>query len=149
MFVVDQSNAYHGGGLRGRLESVPRPVRLAALVPLVLAMALLLLRPASPGDVIRSDLQRAASETSREIWPVPSPAILAAVQRDFQGLDVSVEAIRSTQIAVTLHGLDRQTCIDAVSKVQRIEGPAVVTLDGYGSPDRCRDRNDMSWRIMP
>lgn len=127
----------------------PRPVWLLAILAIAVLAIVLALRPAPPGDAIKSELGKAASEMSGEVWPVPTPAVLTAMRRDFHGRDVSVEAIRSKQIAVTLRGLDRQTCLGAATKARRIDGPAVVTLEGYGSPEECRDRNDMTWRIMP
>lgn len=104
----------------------------------------------SPGDAIRSELRAAASEMTAQILPDPNAAVIAAMRRDFHGQQVSIEAMGPrAQVAVTIHGLDRQACLDAETKVRRIEGAAVVTLEGYRRAEDCVGRNDMTWRIMP
>jgi hypothetical protein len=104
----------------------------------------------SPGDEIRSELKSAASEMTAQILPDPNAAVLAAMRRDFHGQPVNIEAMGPrAQVAVTILGLDRQACLDAEMKTRRIEGPAVVTLEGYRLAEDCLGRNDMTWRIMP
>jgi len=72
------------------------------------------------------------------------------MRRDFSEQDVTIATTPAASvIAVTLHGLDRAACAEAVSTLRRIDGPVVVRLQGYGAPESCSGRNDMTWWIMP
>lgn len=104
----------------------------------------------SPGQVIRGDLRSAAAD-ARALAFTASPAeVQEAIVPDFPGYDATVDA-RSfpTSIAVTLHALDRKSCLGARAAARRIEGSVVVELLGYASPADCQQRNDLTWRIMP
>jgi hypothetical protein len=82
----------------------------------------------------------------------PGPAVLAAMRRDFFGQDVSIATSpASSTITVILHGIDRETCVEAATKARRIEvdGPVVVMLQGYRAPEDCGSLNTMTWWIMP
>ena len=106
--------------------------------------------PESSADAMRSELKAAAAEMRTQLVLEPSPAVLAAMRRDFSGQDVSIaKTPASSIIAVTLHGVDRGACVEAAAKVRRIDGPVVVMLQGYGAPEDCGSRNDMTWWIMP
>jgi hypothetical protein len=107
-----------------------------------------------PGDAIRRELKAAAAEIAAEtrirLVLGPSPAALAAMRRHFSGQEVSIAmSSASSIIAVTLHGVDHKACVDAAAKVRRIDGSVVVILQGYGAPEDCDIRNDMTWWIMP
>lgn len=104
----------------------------------------------TPGDAIRSELEAAAAEMGAQLVPQASPAVLAAMRRDFSGQDVSITAsATSSIIVVTLHGLDREACVKAAATARRIVGPVVVVLPGFAAPEDCGGRNDMTWWIMP
>jgi hypothetical protein len=104
----------------------------------------------SPSDIIRIELEAAAAEMRAPIRREPSPAVLAAMRRDFSEQDVSIAKIpASATVAVTLHGIDHETCVAAAAKLRRINGSAVVMLQGYPAPEDCGRRNDMTWWIMP
>jgi hypothetical protein len=129
------------------------PSTLCALVWIAAGLfmgyrSLILLR--SPTDAIRSELEAAAAEMGTQLVPAPTPALLAAMRRDFSEQDVTIATTPAASvIAVTLHGLDRAACAEAVSTLRRIDGPVVVRLQGYGADESCGDRNDMTWWIMP
>jgi hypothetical protein len=125
---------------------------LACLGAAVLAGYRLFVLLEPPGDAIRRALEAAAAETHAQLMLEPSPAVLAAMRRHFSGQDVSIAttpAMPTPIIAVTLHGLDRAACVEAAAKARRIDGPVVVTLQGYGAPKDCGSRNEMTWLIMP
>jgi hypothetical protein len=132
---------------------VPLTIYALALVgALLLAGHWLSILLESPGDTIRSELEAAAAEMGAQLVLKPGPGVLAAMRRDFSGQDVSIATIpTSSTIAVTLYGVDRETCVEAATKARRIEvdGPVVVMLQGYGAPEECRGRNTMTWWIMP
>lgn len=100
-------------GVGGRRRRVPRTLWVLACFGAALLAGyqlFVLLQP--PGDAIGSELEAAAAEMRTEMVPKPSPAVLAAMRRDFSGQDVSIATTpRSPVVAVTLHGLDRETCL--------------------------------------
>lgn len=103
-----------------------------------------------PGDAIRRELEAAADEMRNQLVPEPSPAVLAAMRRDFAGREVSIATIpASSIIAVTLYGLDHEACVDALVKARRIDGPVVVMLQGHRTVGDCGSRNEMTWWVMP
>jgi hypothetical protein len=102
------------------------------------------------GNAIRRELKAAAAEMQTQLTLQPSPKVLAAMRRDFAERDVRIATSASSSIvAVTLQGLDRETCVEATTKARRIDGLVVVVLRGYGGPDDCGGRNEMPWWIMP
>lgn len=137
-------------GLGGR-RRVPLAVWVLACIGAALLTAyrlFILLEP--PGVAIRGELRAAASEMRTQLVLEPGPRVVAAMRRDFAGRDVSIATSPASSIlVVTLHDLDRGTCVDAVAKARRIDGQVVVLLQGYGSPEDCGSRNEMTWRIMP
>ena len=145
----DQRNTDADRNPRRRRRTFRSPWLLAGFGALLLTGFPLFGFLASPGEVIRLELEAAAAEMSWQLVPTPSKAVLAAMRRDFHGREVSIAIASASTIAVTLAGLARDECIDAWAKTRRIEGPAVVVLEGYGSAQDCRSRNDMTWWIMP
>jgi hypothetical protein len=104
----------------------------------------------SPADAIRSELEAAAAEMRTQLVPEPTPAVLAAMRRDFSERDVTIATTpASSVIAVTLHSVDREACVRAAATLRRIDGSVVVRLQGYGAPEDCGSRNGMTWWIMP
>jgi hypothetical protein len=104
----------------------------------------------SPADGIRSELEAAAAEMRTQLVPEPTLAVLAAMRQDFSEQDVTIATTpASSVIVVTLHGVDREACVEAAGKLRRIDGPVVVLLQGYGASEDCGSRNDMTWWIMP
>jgi len=103
-----------------------------------------------PGDAIRHELEAAAGEMRNQLVPEPSPGVLAAMRRDFAKREVSVATMPASSIvAITLHGLDRNTCVDALNKARRIDGAVVVRLQSYDTVGDCGNRNNMTWWVMP
>lgn len=104
----------------------------------------------SPGETIRSDLRNAAAD-ARALPVLATPAeVQEAIAPNFSGYDATVDARGfPSSVAVTLHGLDRASCLDARTAARRLEGRVVVELAGYGSAADCGRNNDMTWRIMP
>jgi hypothetical protein len=107
-----------------------------------------------PGDAIRRELKAAAADVAAEmrirLVLGPSPSALAAMRRHFSGQDVSIATSPAASIiAVTLHGVDHKACIEAAAKARRMDGSVVVMLQGYGAPEDCGSRNEMTWWIMP
>ena len=146
----DQVNTDAAQG-RGRRRRVPAAVWvLASLGAALLAGYQLFILLEPPGNAIRGELKAAAAETRTQLVLEPRPAVLAAMRRDFPGRDVSIATSEASSIiAVTLHGLDREACVDAAAKARWIDRPAVVMLQGYGAPEECGGLNDMTWWIFP
>jgi hypothetical protein len=104
----------------------------------------------SPGQAIRTELVAAAADMTSAPANLPPEELKRDVKRHFLGQVVTIDpAGFPAQVAVTIHGLDRDACIDAASVARRIEGLAVIALEGYRSADDCGERNDMRWQILP
>jgi hypothetical protein len=104
----------------------------------------------SPGQTIRSELAAAAADMKSAPANLRPDELRRDVRRHFLGHAVTVDPSGfPARVAVTIHGLDRSACLDAASVARRIEGLAVIELQGYGSPDQCGGRNDMQWQILP
>jgi len=139
---------------RGALERrfpphVSTAVWLAALVAVaVIAGYTLTLSLQSPGTTIRHELTQAAGEMH---WPGAEPrqSDLSAILGHFADHRATLDTAFWPDAIVTLHGLDRATCIDAKTVAGRIEGLVVVELDRHTAAAECRATNDMSSRIMP
>ena len=147
----DQRNSAVARGLRAPRGHVPRLVwALACIGAVLLAGYQLFILLEAPGDAIRGEFEGAAAEMRSQVVLGASPAVLAAMRRHFAGQDVTITTLRASSIiTVTLHGLDREACVEAASKARRIDGPVVVMLQGYGAPEDCSSRNKMTWWIMP
>ncbi len=133
------------------MARLPGAVRLLAAVGLVLAAShQLSLALESPAQRITRQLTAAAAAVGALPWNHSSERVHSAVGWNFSGRAVRVDATRfPADVAVTLPGLDRNTCVEASARARRIEGPVVVALEGYGSAQDCRDDNTMIWHIMP
>lgn len=104
----------------------------------------------SPGQTLRGELAAAAATVRASPASGSADELRRAVQRHFRDQAVRVDPTGfPAHVAVTLYGLDRDTCLDAEATARRIEGLVVVDLQGYRSAADCRDENDMTWRIMP
>ena len=132
-----------------------RPRRLSRTMWAVLALGLVLmlagtLIPAlmSPGRAIRGELKSAAADL-RQSRARPDDAALRRLRRHFPRHAATIDARAWPQIAVTLHGLPRDTCRAASATARRIEGLVVVELERYRSAEECGAINDMTWRFMP
>jgi hypothetical protein len=142
-------------GPGGLLRETARQMLRTGLLAVVLAFALttlyqFYLASQQPGRVIRRELAAAAAEFGGQLVPNPSDAVRLAIRGHFREPAVDVEVGRlSANVAVTIRGLGQQACENAALEARRIDGPVVVTLAAYGSPADCRERNDMTWWIMP
>lgn len=133
------------------MARLPRAVWLLGTVGLVLAASYQLSSALeSPAQRIKRELTAAAAEVGALPWNRSSEQVQLAVGWYFSSRAVRVDATRfPSEVAVTLPGLDRNTCVEASARARRIEGLVVVALEGYGSAQNCRDDNNMTWRIMP
>jgi hypothetical protein len=104
----------------------------------------------SPGQTIRNELTAAAADMKAAPANLPPEELRRSVKRHFLGETVTVDpAGFPARVAVTLHGLDRGACVDAAKVARRIEGLAVIELQGYRSTQECGEHNDMRWQILP
>jgi hypothetical protein len=131
----------------------PRRVSRTMWATLALGLALVLggtLIPAltSPGRAIRGELESAAADLDQS-YARPDDEALRRLRRHFPHRAASVDARAWPQVAVTLHGLPRDTCRAATGSARRIEGLVVIELERYRSADECGAANDMTWRFMP
>ncbi|HWI29278.1 MAG TPA: hypothetical protein VN668_20050 [Stellaceae bacterium] len=130
---------------------------LSRRVKLIAAAAMLLFASAQiwqtlqpPAQTIKGQLSAAAAETAALPWSMPRDQVERAVARDFPGQAVRIDAARfPVEIAVSISGLDRDTCLAARQLASRLEGSVVVALDGYMQAGECRAANAMTWHIMP
>jgi hypothetical protein len=100
------------------------------------------------GGMIRGEL-KAAADDLQEARAKPDSASLRRLRGDFPHHAVTVDARAWPEVAVTLHGLPRDTCRAVASTARRIEGLVVVALQRYRSADECGASNNMTWRFMP
>lgn len=130
------------------LNRVPRGLRALALAGVLVAAGYQgSLALQSPAQLIRGELQAAAAETAALPWSRSPAQVRAAVARHFPGRDVSIDATKfPALVAVTLDGVDRDTCQEAQRLARRIEGSVVIALERTAP---CGDNNAMIWRIMP
>jgi hypothetical protein len=138
-------------GLPAFLNRVPRKLRLLASAgALLLAAQQFALALQTPGELIRDQLGAAGASVRELSWAESPERVQQAVGGHFRGRTVSVNPAQfPAQVAVTLRGLDRATCLDAQAAARRAEGLVVIALEGYGAADDCSDSNDMTWRLMP
>ncbi len=133
------------------LARLARRAGIAALLVLVfLGANELRLATQSSGAALRGDLVAAAQVVhALPMTATPERARLA-VERALAGRSASVDAMGfPVVVAVTLHGLDRPSCIEAVSEARRIDGLTVIELRDEGYPAACGELNDMTWRLLP
>lgn len=104
----------------------------------------------SPGPGVRSELAAAAAAAGRLPVSATHDGIRQELLIPFSDHVATVDpAGFPVSVVVTLHGLDRTTCLDAIATARRLEGEVVVELLDYAAPADCRDDNDMTWRFMP
>jgi len=131
------------------LHRVKRPVwALLGLAAIVIGGAQLHVATQSPGEAIRAALVAAADEMLVPPTAQPSRNALQAVERHF-GAEATIGAELWPLVAVTLHDIDRTTCVDAAIAARRIERLVVVQLEKFGTAAECGLANDMTWWIMP
>ena len=132
-----------------RLRRVPRSIlALLGLVAVIVGGQQVSVAMQSPGETIRAALVAAAADMRAPETAQPSRDMLQAVGRHFDA-QASIGAALWPHVTVTLHNVDRNTCVDAAAAARRIEGLVVVELEKYGSVADCRASNDMTWWIMP
>jgi hypothetical protein len=132
-----------------RVRRVPRQIwALLGLAAIVIGGQQIHLAMQSPGEVIREALMGAADEMLVPATAQPSRNALQAVAGHF-GAGATVAAEFWPHVTVTLHDLDRATCVDAAAAARRIERLVVVQLEKYGTAAECGANNDMTWWIMP
>jgi hypothetical protein len=104
----------------------------------------------SPGQAIRNELAAAAADMTSAPPNLTPEELQRNVKRHFLGHAVTIDPVGfPARVAVTIRGLDRSVCVDAARTARRIEGLAVIELQGYSSADDCGERNDMRWQILP
>jgi hypothetical protein len=136
-----------------KMPHTRRRVSRTMWAALVLGLALVLggtLLPAlmAPGRAIRGELKSAAADL-QDTRATPDDAALSRLRHHFPHHAATVDARTWPQVAVTLHGVPRDTCRAAAGSARRIEGLVVVELQRYRSADECGATNDMTWRFMP
>jgi len=132
-----------------RLRRVPRSIlALLGLTAVVVGGQQLNSAMQSPGEAIRAALAAAAADMRAPETAQPSRDMLQAVGRHFDA-QASIGAELWPHVTITLHNVDRSTCIDATAAARRIEGLVVVELESYRSAADCHASNDMTWWIMP
>jgi hypothetical protein len=121
---------------------------LVAAAGLVAVLAVLA-GAVAPDAALRSDLAAAAAAL-RVLPQSASPDdVASALRAAFHGRSVTVDvASFPVAVEVTVHAVDRQSCV-AAAAVRRLEGKVAVELAGYGAPADCGDDNAMTWRLMP
>jgi hypothetical protein len=136
---------------RRALAHVPQAMASLMLTALAAAAAYqLAIGTQSPGQEIRSELSAAAVAVGAMAANAPAEKISQTVERYFHGRKVAVDTTKfPTAVAVTVDDLDRPACLAARADARRIARLVVVELEGYGAPGDCRDRNAMTWRILP
>jgi len=130
---------------------VPPRLRLVVAAALLLVAAYEVSQALqTPAQSIRGALTAAGDEAAALPWNRSPEQVQSAIGRHFGSRDFRVlPAGFPAQVAVTLAGLDRETCLEARTLARRIEGDVVITLDGYGSANDCQATNAMTWHIMP
>jgi hypothetical protein len=132
-------------GWTQRLPRVAQMLALAVLAVITYQQLSLVLQ--SPAQAIRRELLSAADQTAALSWSRSATEVQQAVTQRFDGRAVQVDAARfPAQVAVTVQGVDRITCLEARMLARRIEGPVVIALDGFRSAADCSDANAMSGR---
>ena len=104
----------------------------------------------SRGPVIRVALITAAAKTKSLPATQASDSVRDAIAVYFRNFDADIDASRfPAEVDVALHNLDGVTCLEARDEARRIEGLAVVELEGFGTAAACGYRNTMTWRLLP
>jgi hypothetical protein len=102
------------------------------------------------GTALRHELQGAAAVLQTQLTLQPTPVLRQEIREHFPEGDAEIDTQHLWPIvAVSLHGLSRGDCLDALHHARRVNGAVVIALQGYGSAVDCRDQNDMTWWLMP
>jgi hypothetical protein len=102
------------------------------------------------GAALRHELKAAAAVLQAPFTLQSTPALQQAIRRHFPERDAAVDTHHLWPVvAVTLHGLSRDDCLEALRDARRIDGAVVIALQGYGAGADCRAENDMTWWLMP
>ncbi len=102
------------------------------------------------GEALRHELKGAAAALHTRLVLQPTPALRQAIRRHFRESEVAVDTTRLwPTVAVSLRGVTRADCLDALHEARRIDGAVVIALQGYGSTADCQEQNDMTWWLMP
>ncbi len=130
--------------------SLLRRLRVLGAAAAIVAGCVVLFASQPPGAALRGDLAAAADAVAALPATATAPEVTAALAAPLRGRAVTVDAAQFPAIVgVTLHALDRQSCIAARAQARRLEGTVVVQLDGFATAADCRASNDMTWRFMP
>ena len=137
--------------LRAQARRMPRALWLVLAIALSWGAEYAVYTGFAPhGEVLRRELQSAAGVLQAQLVARPGPALLAGLRGHFAESDVDIDMARQwPNVAVTLRGVLRDDCLDALRQARHINGPVVIALEGYGSAVDCRDHNDMTWWLMP
>jgi len=151
MSIAVQFPSSRSHRLRAQARRAPRALWLVLAVALSWGAEVAVYTGFAPhGEALRHELQGAAGVLQAQLVPQPSPAVLQAMRRHFHESDVDIDMARlAPNVAVTLRGVLREDCLDALRQARHINGPVVIALEGYGSAVDCRDHNDMTWWLMP
>jgi hypothetical protein len=104
----------------------------------------------TPGEIIRQELAAAAATLPALAWNAPADTVQQRLTRHFTPGSATIDlAGYPARVAVTLHDIDRATCVDARNQARRIEDSVVVDLVGYAAPDACAAHNEMTWQLQP
>ncbi len=142
------STALGRGALLARIGRVAGAAALLLLV--FLATHQFVLATQTSGAALRRNLAIAAHAVETLPMTATAERVRRSVERPFEGFSASIDVSGfPAVVGVTLHGLDRQACIDAAAQSRRIAGLTVVELRDGGFPAACGERNDMTWRILP
>lgn len=137
--------------LRAALRRVPRLLWIVLAIFLSWAAEYAVYTAFEPhGAALRHELQGAASVLQTQLTLQPTPALRQALREHFPDGDATIDTERLWPVVtVSLHGLSRGDCLDALRQTRRINGAVVIALQGYGSRVDCQERNDMTWWLMP
>lgn len=131
-------------------KRMPRGAMVAIVAALILVTGhQVSLALQSPAQSIKNALTAASVALTTRLVARPSADDLEAIQQFFAGQNATIDARAWPQVAVTVRGVDRTTCIEVATVAGRIEGLAVAQLANYRSVADCGDGNDMTWRILP
>jgi hypothetical protein len=137
-------------GLRRRRRFHVRLLWLISALPVILAAQHALSVLEAPGHVLERELEAAGAEMHVPLVPQPTSAMRQAIRQHFAESAVQVDVRRSwPNVAVTLSDISRDVCGDAVHDARRIDGSVVIVLEHFRTPTDCRERNEMTWWIMP
>jgi hypothetical protein len=129
---------------------LPRWVRVIVIAAAVVVALGVLFAARPPGMAIRGDLAAGASALRELPSNASTTRVTATLRSAMHGRSVRVDPSGFPRsVSVTLKDLDWRSCVAAETSARRLEGQVVVELQAFGSPDACRESNNMTWRFMP